>query len=68
MIWTLLMALPVARYVSSQWLEQFMFRIQPQWRLYAADGAGVVLLVVFVVSIQAIKAARANPADSLRKE
>jgi putative ABC transport system permease protein len=45
-----------------------MFRFQPQWWLYIAGGLGVVLQAVFVVGMQALRAAKANPADSLRNE
>jgi putative ABC transport system permease protein len=67
-VWSLIIALPIAWYATTQWLQQFMFRFQPQWWLYIAGGLGVVLQAVFVVGMQALRAAKANPADSLRNE
>ena len=65
---SLLIAIPLAWYATSQWLQQFSFRIHPQWWLYASGGLAVMLLAIATISFQAIKAAKANPADSLRNE
>lgn len=65
---SLLLALPVAWYASNQWLQQFVFRIQPQWWLYAAGGLIVVAVAIATIAAQALRAAAVNPANSLRNE
>jgi ABC-type antimicrobial peptide transport system permease subunit len=65
---SLLIAIPLAWYATSQWLQQFSFRIHPQWWLYASGGLVVMLLAIATICIQSLRAAKANPADSLRNE
>lgn len=66
--WSLLLAIPLAWYATTQWLQQYVFRIQPQWWLYASGGIAVMLLAIATISFQAIRAAKANPIESLRNE
>ncbi|MFB2119081.1 ABC transporter permease [Parapedobacter sp. 2B3] len=61
-------ASPIAWWAMNKWLEDFAYRIDIQWWMFAAAGllAGAIALVT--VSWQAIRAAVANPVDSLRDE
>jgi putative ABC transport system permease protein len=59
---------PVAYYVMNRWLQSFAYRTSLQVWIFAL-AAGLALLVALVtISYQSIKAARANPVDSLRYE
>jgi len=61
-------ATPIAWWVMNQWLQSFSYRIDISWWMFALAGSLAMLLTVCVVSVQAIKAALANPVRSLRAE
>jgi putative ABC transport system permease protein len=50
------------------WLEGYKYRIQISWWIFVGAGLLAVLIALFTVSFQAIKAAVANPVTSLRSE
>jgi putative ABC transport system permease protein len=64
----LLIAIPVAYYFMYQWLQSYTYRSSLSWWIFATAGAGALLLTILTVSFQAIKAARINPAKSLKTE
>jgi putative ABC transport system permease protein len=61
-------ASPVAYYFMHQWLQNFAYRINISWWVFALAGLAAVLIALLTVSFQAIKAAIANPVKSLRTE
>ncbi|MBT1701059.1 ABC transporter permease, partial [Fulvivirgaceae bacterium PWU4] len=61
-------ALPVAAYLMSQWLQDFASRISMPWWLFALSGAAALLLAIGTISFQSIRAALTNPVDTLRSE
>ena len=64
----MVIAIPLAWMAANKWLEKYPYRIQISWWIFAAAGLLVVLIALITVSFQAIKAAVANPVDSLRSE
>ncbi|MFB5944469.1 ABC transporter permease [Albibacterium profundi] len=64
----ILIASPIAWWAMNKWLEDFAYRIEIQWWMFALAGLGAILIALITVSSQAIKAAIANPVDSLRDE
>lgn len=64
----ILIATPLAYYLMSMWLQAFAYRIDIQWWVFMVTGAVVILIALFTVSFQAIKAAMMNPVNSLRSE
>ena len=64
----LVIASPIAWYIMHRWLQSFAYRITIQWWMFVAAGLMAVLIAFITVSIQAIKAAVANPVKSLRSE
>ena len=64
----LALATPLAWYAMRQWLENFAFRIEVKWWVFALAGLGAMLIAVLSVGYQSIKAALANPVKSLRSE
>jgi putative ABC transport system permease protein len=52
----------------NKWLQGFAFRIQISWWMFAIAGFATVLITLFTVSSQAMKAALSNPVKSLRSE
>ena len=59
---------PIAWYAMSKWLQDFAYRIELSWWIFALAGGGALLIAVLTVSYQAIRAALANPVKSLRTE
>ncbi len=64
----LLIASPLAWWLMNQWLEDFAYRISISWWVFAVVGVLAVLIALFTVSFQAVRAAVANPVESLRSE
>jgi putative ABC transport system permease protein len=65
---SIVIASPVAWYVMNQWLEDFAYRVSINWWMFAAAGMLAVFIALVTVSFQSIKAAMANPVNSLRSE
>ncbi|HEV3221622.1 MAG TPA: ABC transporter permease [Puia sp.] len=65
---SLIIASPVAWFFMNRWLEDFAYRIHINGWIFILAGFIVVLIALFTVSFQAVKAAIANPVTSLRSE
>jgi putative ABC transport system permease protein len=61
-------ASPIAWYAVSQWLEDFAYKIDLSWWIFAVAGILAVLIALLTVSFQSIKAALMNPVKTLRSE
>ena len=61
-------ATPIAWYYMHQWLQDYAYRINISWWLFAAGGIAAIIIALTTISFQAIKAAMANPVNSLRSE
>lgn len=64
----IIIAVPTARIVINKWLENFAYRIEIGWWMFALAGLIAIIIAILTVSTQAIKAALANPAKSLKTE
>ncbi len=64
----ILIASPIAWWAMSKWLEDFTYRITIGWYVFALAGAVAIVIALFTVSFQSIKAAIANPIKALRSE
>jgi putative ABC transport system permease protein len=65
---SILIATPIAWWLMSKWLQQFAYRITISWWMFALAGSIAILIALFTISFQSIKAAIANPVKSLRTE
>ena len=63
-----IIAWPVAWYFMNRWLEDFAYRIEIGWWMFILSGGIVLLIALFTISWQAIRAATANPVEALRYE
>ena len=63
-----IIAWPLAWYFMSKWLQNFAYRIDMSWWIFALAGGLALLIALLTLSWQAIRAATANPVDSLRYE
>ncbi len=63
-----IIAFPIAWLAMSKWLEDFAYRITIGWAVFAFASLTALLIALFTISFQAIRAGRANPVTSLRSE
>jgi len=61
-------AAPLAWYFMNKWLQDYPYRIHIQWLVFVITGMAIIIMAFITVSFQAIKAAIANPVESLRTE
>jgi ABC-type antimicrobial peptide transport system permease subunit len=61
-------AIPLAWWLTTDWLQKFEYRIAISWWIFAACGILVILIALLTISFQATKAALANPAKAIKKE
>lgn len=64
----IIIAVPTAWYASIKWLENYAYRINIDWQVFAGVALLVMAIAFITISFQAIKAAMANPVKSLRTE
>jgi putative ABC transport system permease protein len=63
-----LIAFPIAWWAMSKWLEDFPYRVNISWWVFALAAIAALVIALLTVSFQAIKAAVSNPVKSLRTE
>jgi ABC-type antimicrobial peptide transport system permease subunit len=61
-------AFPLAWWLMTEWLEGFVYRTTIGVEVFLFTGASVLFVTLLTISVQAIKAALANPVTSLRSE
>lgn len=61
-------AVPVAYYLMQQWLENYTYHISVPWWVFGIAISCVMLIALFTISYQAVRAATINPVKSLRTE
>jgi putative ABC transport system permease protein len=52
----------------NEWLQSYAWRIDITWWVFGVTGLFAMLVAVTTISVQAVKAAMANPVNSLRNE
>ncbi len=67
-IWANVIVWPLAHFFLSRWLQNFAYRAGLAWWTFAATGVAVLVISLLTVSWQILRAATANPVDSLRYE
>jgi putative ABC transport system permease protein len=63
-----LISFPIAWYAMNNWLEDFPYRVNISWWVFAIALISALLIALITVSFQSIKAALTNPVKSLRTE
>jgi putative ABC transport system permease protein len=63
-----IIAWPVAYLIMNNWLQNFAYRISIGWNVFILSAVIALIIAIATVSSQAIKAATANPVESLRYE
>lgn len=61
-------AFPVAWWAMNKWLQDFAYRVNISWWVFALAACIAMLIALITIGFQSIKAAVANPVRSLRTE
>ena len=64
----ILLSIPLSWYVMHKWLEDYAYSVGIDWKVFLFAGIIAVLIALFTVSFQAVKAALLNPVKSLKTE
>lgn len=67
-VFSLVIAFPLAYWIMHDWLQGFGYRIDINWNIFVGTALLALLIAFVTVSFQAIHTARANPVKSLRTE
>ncbi|NIJ53810.1 ABC transporter permease [Dyadobacter arcticus] len=65
---SILIASPIAWFALNKWLENFAYKIEIKWWMFAGAGLLAVITALLTISFQSLKAASANPVKSLRSQ
>ena len=63
-----IVAVPLSCFVLSRYLASYAYRVPLHWWVFALSLVGVLLLTAAVVTLRSLRAATANPVDSLKSE
>ena len=64
----IVIASPIAYWAMNKWLQDFAYRVEISWWIFALAGIVAIVIALLTVSYQSIRAALANPVKSLRTE
>lgn len=65
---SIIIALPASYLITKYWLDGFAFKIELEWWYFILSGLLALMIAWLTVGTHALRAARANPADSLKSE
>jgi len=63
-----IIAWPIAWFIMNKWLQNFAYKTNISWTVFAISGGISLLVAILSVVFQALKAATNNPIKSLRYE
>jgi putative ABC transport system permease protein len=63
-----LIASPAIYYFMHRWLEDYPYRTEIPWWIFALSGSGILLVTLLTVSYQSVTASLTNPVDTLRAQ
>ena len=64
----IIIASPLAWYAMNKWLQNFAYKTNIGWQVFALTTLVVIVIAFFTVSFQALKAAMMNPVKSIKTE
>ena len=67
-ILSFIIAAPIAWYMMNQWLQDFAYKTQITWEIFALTGVLAILIALLTISYQSIRAALTKPVNGLRSE
>jgi putative ABC transport system permease protein len=63
-----LIAIPISNYFVTEWLNNFAYQVEVNWRIFIVSGLAVAAIAFIAVFGQSYYAAKSNPSNSLRVE
>ena len=63
-----LIAWPIGYFAMQKWLDNFAYRTDLDWKIFVFSGLTTLIIAAATVGYKSLKAAKANPIDSLRYE
>ena len=60
-------AIPVSYYIISRWMQQYVYRVEMSWWVYALAVGVILLITIVTVSLRSWRAANENPTESIMK-
>src|SRR5690606_19686243 len=64
----IVIATPISWYAMNRWLQGFAYRIELKWWMFVGAGLVAVVIAMVTVSGQSVRAALADPIDSVKSE
>lgn len=64
----IVLAFPIGWWLMHQWLQDFAYRVEIRWWIFATGGILALVIALVTISSQALRVARSNPVKSLRSE
>lgn len=64
----IVIATPLAYWLAGKWLQDFAYKVELSWWMFAWAGAAAIVVALVTVAGQSWRSARANPVQSLRSE
>ena len=61
-----IIASPITWYFMNKWMDNFAYHISISWWMFVLSSLGAIFIALITISFQGIKAALANPVDSIR--
>jgi putative ABC transport system permease protein len=61
-------AIPLAWYLMTKWLEDYVYKIEISWDIFAIAGLIAIMIALFTISYQSLRAAWMKPIINLRSE
>jgi putative ABC transport system permease protein len=69
LIWvSFVISLPIASFVSQKWINDFVYKTEVNWWIYALTALVLLSISIMTLGIQSIRASRANPVNNLRHD
>jgi ABC-type antimicrobial peptide transport system permease subunit len=62
------LGIPLAWFLTSQWLQQYEYRTDPSWVIFLLTGVIAITIAIVTVSFETLRAALMDPAQALRNE
>ena len=62
------LAIPVGWYVMNEWLQDYAYRVNISWGVFAFAGIAALIIAIVTICVQVLKAVVMNPVKSLRTE
>ncbi len=64
----IMIALPLSYFITRKWLSGFAYRIDLEWWFFAGSGCLALVIALFTVALQTVRASRVNPTECLKQE